>query len=553
MLTVQNPDSHDWANMDIKELLIGNTLDSFVTYGLLEKLELPRQTEQVSLLLSKCLPIFNSMEEQGLDVDRKVLDKIHEAIQKQILINEQALVDIEIVKEFSDDFNVASNKQLDEFFTKHAGIAGDIRKVADISRSPKTEKYSYNEFNLTKLKSKCKEMVSLGIGSLLTDTEMDTLTQIHDLLSLVLSNRELKKLFSAYIDTAKTIVETLGTDKLYCNYKFTGTVTGRLSCEAMQFGKEKLGVSMHTVPRNEEYNMRDVIVPSPKELEDGYLFFTIDYSAMELRVLAQACKDLELIHAFKSGTDLHTVTASKIFRKNFDEVSGEERQIGKMTNFLTVYGGGPKRLAEVLNMPYREAKNIIANYHKSFPGIDEFRNRVVTGLKECNETFSLFGRRRVCEEKYDDVEDRFDQFRLQRQAVNSIIQSSASDILLVALVGLDSFIKEKNIRGRMVATVHDSIEFVMHRIDFFEHFQELVEVFVNPSYRDAGITSMYEYQRDSEVKESPIEAWEIPLEIDISLGRSFGSHMDLNFSYNSDKGKYIIHNTEDVVNYVSTI
>ena len=553
MLTVQNPESHDWANMDIKDLLIGNTLDSFVTYGLLDKLELPEQTKQVNLLLSHCLPIFNSMEERGLDVDREVLDKIHAAIQKQILLNEQALKDIVIVKEFSEEFNVASNKQLDEFFTKYGNLAGDIRKTANISRSPKTDKYSYNEVNLTKLKSKCNEMLTLGIGSLLTDTEMDTLSQIHDMLSVVLSNRELKKLFSAYIDTAKTIVETLGTNKLYCNYKFTGTVTGRLSCEAMQYGKEKLGVSMHTVPRNEKYNMRDVIVPSPEELEDGYLFFTIDYSAMELRVLAQACKDLELIRAFKSGTDLHTVTASKIFRKELDLVTSEERQIGKMTNFLTVYGGGPKRLAEVLNVPYPEARNIIKNYHKSFPGIDEFRSRVVTGLKDCNETFSLFGRRRVCSEQYDDVEDKYDQFRLQRQAVNSIIQSSASDILLVSLVGLDKYINENNIRGRMVATVHDSIEFVMHRLDFFEHFQELVDVFVNPAYRDAGITSLYEYQRDSAVKESPIESWEIPLEIDISLGRSFGSHMDLNFSYNSDEQNYVIHNTEDIVKYVSTI
>ena len=570
MLSVTNPEDIDWANMPVKELLQGNALDSFVTYSLIDKIAVPNSAQQVSVLLSHCIPIFTDMEYNGLDVDVDLLKKTSERLTKDINDLKATFDTFSFVQDFLknntdeiEEFNINSSKVLNSFFGYFKKCyALDILDASDIDKSAKTEKYSFNEVNLIKLKSFLDDGIKVLLKGKSTlngwknngghSTQIDSFTEVSQIVTNILKLRTYLKLSESYIQSSLDIIDKIGINKLFCNYNLTGTVTGRLSCGAMVFNKQKYGVSMHTLPRSEEYNMRDVIVPNPEEVKDDYIFVAVDYSAMELRVMAQACKDFELVNAFKTGTDLHTVTAAKTFKvDNLEDVTKEQRQTGKMVNFLTLYGGGPKKLAEELNISYMEAKKIIRDYHLAFPSIDEYKSRVIADLRKNNETTSLFGRVRHLEYPYKEITDKFDKFRVERQAMNSIIQGTASDILLVTLVDLDRFFKENKVNARLVATVHDSIEFVIKTEDFFHHFQEITSLFHNPDFRRAGLDTLYEYQVGGMLIPTSIDNWEIPLQIDFEVGKSFGSNIGLHFE--DIEGTYNITNPKEVVNYLSNL
>jgi len=564
MLTISNPDEVDWANIPKEKLLIGNALDSFITYNLVDQIKIPANSNQVAILLSKCLPVFSELEYNGLDIDCEKLKTILDKLKQEIIEIEDSLKTSLLVEKYKDEtetdiFNIKSSKQLNAFFKYSESIlATTFLTFASIDKSLKTGLYSFNEANLKKLEAWLNEAVNIAHDSShggaipLLSQEGESLIEV---VNSILKLRELYKLRDSYFQTSLDVIENIGVPKLFCQYNLTGTVTGRLSCEAMSFNKNKVGVSMHTLPRNEQFNMRDVVVPSKKEREAGDLFVTIDYSSMELRVMAQACQDIELCAAYQNeDSDLHTITASKIFGKDASDITAEERQTGKMTNFLTIYGGGPKRLAESLGKPLLECKRIIRDYHKAFPGIDEYRNRVVSYLRRNNHSVSLFGRYRHLIVPYKDIYDKFDKFRVERQAVNSIIQSTASDILLVALLNFDMFIKEKNLKGRIVATVHDSIEFVMSSIDFFKYFQEILNLFHHPNYEKVGMANLYEYGPGGMlITRSIEEGWTIPLEIDVEVGRSFGSNIPVKFKRNKDTSNYDILNPGAIVNYVKEL
>lgn len=339
--------------------------------------------------------------------------------------------------------------------------------------------------------------------------KLDTLTlrKSKQFLEGLLNLRKSEKLYKTYIKGTRNAIEYNECSKVFVDYKMDGTSTGRLSC-SMYSAEKPMGVSFHTLPRTRETNIRSIF-----KAPDDWAFVTVDYSAMELRVLAHIADEQSMQRAFKSGADLHTYTAQLLFNKEI--ITKEERQIAKTVSFLIVYGGGAFNLSETVGITLARAEKIISNYAKVYPGIFTYMERVNTFIGANRYATTIFGRRR----RLTDVGSSSPKVvaRAQRQGLNFTIQSAASDILLCGLVGLRRRLAAKGFQARPVATVHDSIELVCPREEIsetLEHvYNELVEY---PTLREVfGID------------------FAVPFQIDAEVGHSFGDGIEVDFENGS--------------------
>jgi len=276
---------------------------------------------------------------------------------------------------------------------------------------------------------------------------------IRDLLDL----KKSQKLTKTYIKGTEAALEYNGVDKVFVDFRFEGTATGRLSCASYNAQKKK-GVSFHTLPRPDEdsddelaSNIRSLYV-APK----GWDFITADYATMELRILAQIADEKAMLKAFREGADLHTYTAQLVFEKQ--DISKFERQLAKAVSFLIVYGGGAFNLAETMRIPMSRAEEVIRAYQRVYPRVFTYMDKVNSFTKSRGYAESIFGRRR----HLPNVNSRDKKLvaRALRQGLNFTIQSPASDVLLCAVLGISTTFKERQMESRLVATVHDSIEAV---------------------------------------------------------------------------------------------
>ena len=354
--------------------------------------------------------------------------------------------------------------------------------------------------------------------SVVRSKSTDELKVASEFITSLLNLRKAEKLQKTYIHGTKKALEYNDSQKLYVDYRLDGTATGRLSCAAYT-AKKPMGVSFHTLPRDTKTNIRSMFVA-----EKGKAFITVDYSAMELRVLAHIAKEKSMQHAFKSGADLHTYTAKLLFGK--DKITKEERQIAKTVSFLIVYGGGAFNLAETMHIPLDRAKGIIKNYHRVYPGVFRYMEYVNEFIKDNGYAYTIFGRRRNLRDVGS--KDRSIVNRALRQGLNFTIQSSASDILLCGLLGVYKRLKEAALDARVVATVHDSLEIISSEKDLEECLGIVYDELVNyPNVREMfGIN------------------FEVPLAVDMEVGRSFGDGVSVSF----DNGKPT--NIKEVVDYL---
>jgi DNA polymerase-1 len=319
----------------------------------------------------------------------------------------------------------------------------------------------------------------------------------------LLDLRKAEKLQKTYIHGTSKALDYNDTDKLYVDYRLDGTATGRLSCAAYN-AQKPMGVSFHTLPRETTTNIRSMFVAP-----EGSAFITVDYSAMELRVLAHIAKESSMQHAFNSGADLHTYTARLLFNK--EKITKEERQIAKTVSFLIVYGGGAFNLAETMRIPMDRAEGIIKNYQKVYPGIFRYMEHVNEFIKDNGFAYTIFGRRRNLRDVRS--KDRSVINRALRQGLNFTIQSSASDILLCGLIGVSNRLKDAGLDARVVATVHDSLEIISSEKDLEKTIEIVYDELVNyPHLRNLfGIN------------------FDVPFAVDLEVGRSFGDGQDVEF------------------------
>ena len=331
----------------------------------------------------------------------------------------------------------------------------------------------------------------------LKSKKKEDLVRARNFMTKLLELRNVDKLYKTYVKGVKKSIEYNEKNKVFVDFRMEGTTSGRLSCAGYKNGKHPMGVSFHTLPREKVNNIRNSFV-APKD----WVFVQADYSAMELRVLAHLSKEENMRKAFREGLDLHTYSAQLTFKQ--DRISKEQRQLAKTTSFLIVYGGGAFNLSQTFGMSVDEAQRIIDSYFEAFPAIPAYMEFIGNHIMENEYAYTIFGRRR----HLIDVRSKDNKVvqRALRQGINFTIQSTASDVLLIAMIYIAREMEQRGMRGFPVATVHDSIEIVCPKDEVEDTLAIMRKHMVDyPVIKDLfGIE------------------FEVPLEIEAEIGPSFG-------------------------------
>jgi DNA polymerase-1 len=263
---------------------------------------------------------------------------------------------------------------------------------------------------------------------------LDKLKDKHPLIPMLLQWSELGKMKSTYVDG---LIPKLNNGKLHPSFNMHRAATGRLSSS---------NPNLQNIPRDS--TIRSLFVPP-----DGYTMLVADYDQIELRVMAMFSQDERLLHIFKHNEDIHAATAAAVFKKPLEEVTSEERQIGKGVNFLTAYGGGHKKLAVQTGIEEEHAMSILDNYYKSFSGLTRWKQIAITKAVKIGYVSTISGRRRRLPELLS--KDSFTQSRAQRQAINAIIQGSAADICKQAMIDVSNAFM--GTQAKMLVQIHDEL------------------------------------------------------------------------------------------------
>ncbi|MFI3258827.1 MAG: DNA polymerase I [Rikenellaceae bacterium] len=277
-----------------------------------------------------------------------------------------------------------------------------------------------------------------------TDEEyLQTFAGKHPIVDKILEYRGVKKLLSTYVEALPLLVnKTSG--KIHSSYNQAVTATGRLS---------STNPNLQNIPIRDELGrpIRAAFIPS----SDDHVILSADYSQVELRIMAHLADDRAMIEAFESGADIHSATAARLFSKSVEEVTSEDRRRAKTANFGIIYGISAFGLAQRLDIPTREAKQIIEDYFESYQGVKRYMDRVVADARGGEYVETLFGRRRYLR----DINSRNAVARgvAERNAINAPIQGTAADIMKLAMVGIRREFIAQGIESKMIMQVHDEV------------------------------------------------------------------------------------------------
>ena len=357
------------------------------------------------------MPVLAQMEMNGVCLDTESLKET-----SKVLINRMNQIEARIYELAGEKFNIASPKQVGE-------ILFDKLKIVEKAKKTKTGQYVTSEEVLQQLKNK------------------------HEIIADILEHRGLKKLMSTYIDALPKLINPR-TGHIHTSFNQTITATGRLSSS---------DPNLQNIPiRGEEgKEIRKAFIPEP-----GCLFFSADYSQIELRVMAHLSKDEAMIEVFKEGKDLHAATAANIYKKPIEEVTRDERTKSKRANFGIIYGITVFGLAERLNIPRDEARMLIDGYFRTFPQVHDYMEMSKEIARKQGYVTTLFGRRRYL----PDINSHNATVRgfAERNAINAPIQGTAADIIKVAMIRIHQRFKQEGIRSKMILQVHDELNFSVY-------------------------------------------------------------------------------------------
>ncbi len=384
---------------------------AYAVYQLKETLEEQlRKNEQFELFQDLEMPltlVLGEMETKGVSVDTAFLEKMGEELNKKLSAIQSRIFELAGV-----EFNINSPKQLGEVLFEKLELP--------VIKKTKTG-YSTSADVLEKLESK------------------------HEVIPEILIYRQLGKLNSTYIEGLLKVIYS-DTGKIHTRFNQALTQTGRLS---------SIDPNLQNIPiRLEEgRKIRKAFIPSTK----NWVMFAADYSQIELRVLAHIAKDENLIEAFQQGEDIHTKTAMNVFDVQKDDVTSDMRRHAKAVNFGIVYGISDYGLSQSIGISRKEAGEFIDRYLESFPGVKRYMEDVVSEAKQDGFVSTLMQRRRYLPE----INSRnFNQRGFaERTAMNTPIQGTAADIIKLAMVQMDTRLKEENLQARMLLQVHDELIF----------------------------------------------------------------------------------------------
>ncbi len=301
-----------------------------------------------------------------------------------------------------------------------------------------------------------------------TDEEyLQSFASEHRIVRQVLEYRGVKKLLSTYVEALPQLVNRT-TGRIHTSFNQAVTATGRLS---------STNPNLQNIPVRDELGrrIREAFIPSDEE----HLLLSVDYSQVELRLMAHLSGDEALIEAFAHGEDIHAATAARLFGKPIAEVTGEERRRAKTANFGIIYGISAFGLSQRLEIPRKEAKELIDGYFRSYPKVREYMDQAVAQAREKGYVETIFGRRRYL----NDIASRNAVARgvAERNAINAPIQGSAADVMKIAMVEVHRRFREEGIRSQVILQVHDELV-----IDLLRSEQEQVVRIVTESMEGAA-------------------------------------------------------------------
>ncbi len=285
---------------------------------------------------------------------------------------------------------------------------------------------------------------------------LNQLAQEYEIARLILEYRKYSKLKSTYTEALPLLIDKKD-NRIHTTYNQTVTTTGRLSSS---------NPNLQNIPiRTEEGNkIRQAFVPKDRE---NYFILSADYSQIELRLLAHVSEDEHLINAFKSGVDVHTLTASKVFEVPLSEVTKDMRYKAKAVNFGIVYGQSKYGLAKALGIKPDEADDFIEKYFQTYPGIKAYMNNMVEKVEELGFVETILGRKRYLQSEISSPNAMVREFA-KRAAINQPMQGSAADLIKLAMIDFSNKLKEHNLKSKMIIQVHDElvVEVEKSELDF---------------------------------------------------------------------------------------
>ncbi len=386
--------------------------DADITLQLKPLLEAEMQKNDVERVFREIemplLPVLADMEMTGVVLDTDAIESTGRLFMERL---EQ--IESEIFELAGHPFTITSPRQVGEVLFGELQLAQKVKKT-------KTGQYSTSEEELEKLKSK------------------------HPIVEKILQHRGLKKLLSTYIEALPKLINPQ-TGHIHTSFNQAVTATGRLSSS---------NPNLQNIPIRDDdgKEIRRTFVPEP-----GHVFFSADYSQIELRIMAHLSGDANLVEAFRLGNDIHAATAAKIFKKPLEEVTKDERRKAKTANFGIIYGISAFGLAERMGVSRTEAKELIENYFLTYPAVKEYMDKSIDLARDRGYILTDFGRRRYLA----DINSANSVVRgyAERNAINAPIQGTAADIIKIAMIRIAERMRREGMKSKMILQVHDELNF----------------------------------------------------------------------------------------------
>ncbi|MBN1820949.1 MAG: DNA polymerase I [Prolixibacteraceae bacterium] len=391
--------------------------DADLTLQLKNMLEPELDVKEVRKLFEEIevplVPVLSHMERAGVRLNTDELKVFAEKLREKIINLEK-----EIIELAGEEFNVSSPKQLGPILFEKLKIDTNAKKT-------KTKQYSTSEDVLIRLVDK------------------------HPIVQKILDFRGALKLLSTYVEALPLLINK-STGKIHTSYNQAVAATGRLSSN---------NPNLQNIPirDTEGREIRKAFIPSGED----YTFLSADYSQIELRIIAALSKDKQMISAFRSNQDIHATTAAKIYKVDVSEVNSDQRRKAKTANFGIIYGISAFGLAQRLNIPRTEAKELIDGYFESFPGVKAFMDQSIENARQNGFVQTIFGRKRYL----NDINSANAVVRglAERNAINAPIQGSAADIIKIAMINIFNKMEEQELKSKMILQVHDELNFDVYK------------------------------------------------------------------------------------------
>ena len=399
-----------FADVDLESACGYAAEDAFITLKLFhllnEKLELQSATHLIEASQKIEVPFLTTlltMEKEGIKIDTDFLEQFLVEVKSTLENLTKSIYSLA-----GSEFNINSTKQLGVILFEHLELP--------VGKKTKTG-YSTNE------------------------SVLSSLIDAHEIIPKLLEYREVYKLYSTYIEPLLKLGKEDSRSRIHTSFSQTGTATGRLSSK---------NPNLQNIPARTELGLK---IREAFVAEEGKKLIGIDYSQIELRLLAHFSEDAILLDAFRSDKDIHMQTAIALFG---EEEAASKRSVAKTVNFGLLYGMGQKKLSDTLGITTKEAKGIIERYFESFPTVKTYFRSIVDASKEFGYIETLLKRRR-----YFDYENATPMFKAayERESVNSLFQGSASDLIKLSMNEIHKVIQEEKLDAKMLLQIHDELIF----------------------------------------------------------------------------------------------